>query len=43
MSFAARYQSPPAPESGVMTELARFEAERALTHAVRDAIKAGRL
>jgi len=33
----------PAPEPGVMTELARFEAERALAHAVRDAIKAGRL
>jgi hypothetical protein len=33
----------PAPEPGIMTELARFEAERALTHAVREAIKAGQL
>ena len=33
----------PAPEPGIMTELARFEAERALTHLVREEIKAGRL
>ena len=33
----------PAPEPGIMTELARFEAERALTHLVREHIKAGRL
>ena len=33
----------PAPQPGVFTELARFEAERILTHAVREAIAAGRL
>jgi hypothetical protein len=33
----------PAPQPGIFTELARFEAERALAHAVREAIAAGRL
>lgn len=33
----------PAPEPGIMTELARFEAERLLTHLVREEITAGRL
>lgn len=33
----------PLPEPGVMTELARFEAERLLTHLVREDIAAGRL
>ena len=33
----------PAPEPGIMTELARFEAQRVLTHRVREEIKAGRL
>ena len=34
--------SPP-PPPGVLTELARFEAERLLTHQVREEITAGRL
>jgi hypothetical protein len=33
----------PAPEPGIMTELARFEAERLLTHTVREEIASGRL
>jgi hypothetical protein len=33
----------PAPERGVITELARFEAERILTHLVRQEIARGRL
>lgn len=33
----------PAPQPGIFTELARFEAERALAHAVREAIATGRL
>ena len=33
----------PAPQPGVLTELARFEAERVLAHAVREEIAAGRL
>jgi hypothetical protein len=33
----------PAPQPGIFTELARFEAERVLAHAVREAIAAGRL
>jgi hypothetical protein len=33
----------PAPQSGIMTELARFEAERILAHSVREEIAAGRL
>ena len=33
----------PAPQPGVFTELARFEAERVLAHAVREEIAAGRL
>ena len=33
----------PAPGPGIFTELARFEAERVLTHAVRQAIASGRL
>jgi hypothetical protein len=34
--------SPP-PEPGIMTELARFEAERMLGHVVSDDITSGRL
>jgi hypothetical protein len=34
--------SPP-PEVGIMTEIARFEAERLLAHVVRDEIARGRL
>ena len=33
----------PAPESGIFTELARFEAERLLTEELREAVEAGRL
>jgi len=33
----------PAPEPGIMTELAKFEAERLLTHLVREEIASGRL
>jgi hypothetical protein len=33
----------PAPEPGIMTELARFEAERLLTHTVKEEIASGRL
>ena len=33
----------PAPQPGIFTEVARFEAERVLTHEVRQAIAAGRL
>ena len=33
----------PAPQPGIFTELARFEAERVLAHAVREAIAAGQL
>jgi hypothetical protein len=33
----------PAPEPGIMTELARFEAQRVLAHLVREEIEAGRL
>ena len=33
----------PAPEPGIMTELARFEAERLLTHMVKEEIASGRL
>jgi hypothetical protein len=33
----------PAPQPGILTELARFEAERILTHMVTEEIAAGRL
>jgi hypothetical protein len=33
----------PAPQPGILTELARFEAERILTHMVAEEIAAGRL
>ena len=33
----------PAPEAGIMTELARFEAQRLLEHMVREDIASGRL
>ncbi len=33
----------PAPAPGVLTELARFEAERVLQHMVREEIDAGRI
>ena len=33
----------PAPQPGVLTELAKFEAERILTHMVREEIAAARL
>jgi hypothetical protein len=33
----------PAPERGILTELAKFEAERLLTHLVREEIAHGRL
>lgn len=33
----------PAPEPGIMTELARFEAQRIITHMVTEEIDAGRL
>ena len=33
----------PAPEPGVMTELAKFEAQRILTNMVEDDIDAGKL
>jgi hypothetical protein len=33
----------PAPEPGIFTELARFEAERILVEMVREEIAAGRL
>jgi hypothetical protein len=33
----------PAPQPGVLTELARFEAERILAHMVREEISAARL
>jgi hypothetical protein len=33
----------PAPEPGVLTELARFEAQRILSHIVSEEIAAGRL
>ena len=33
----------PAPQPGIFTELARFEAERAFAHVVREAIAAGKL
>ena len=33
----------PAPQPGVLTELARFEAQRVLTYAVREAIAQGRI
>jgi hypothetical protein len=33
----------PAPQPGIFTELARFEAEKVLTHQVREEIAAGRL
>jgi hypothetical protein len=33
----------PAPPPGVLTELAKFEAERVLAHRVREEISAGRL
>ena len=33
----------PAPEPGIMTELARFEAKRLLTHMVKEEIASGRL
>jgi hypothetical protein len=33
----------PAPLPGILTELARFEAERILTHMVAEEIAAGRL
>jgi hypothetical protein len=33
----------PAPRPGILTELARFEAERVLEQAVKEAITTGRL
>jgi hypothetical protein len=33
----------PAPQPGILTELARFEAERILTHIVTEEIQSGRL
>jgi len=33
----------PAPQPGVLTELAKFEAERILAHMVNEEIEAGRL
>ncbi len=33
----------PAPLPGILTELARFEAERLLVHLVKDEIASGRL
>jgi hypothetical protein len=33
----------PAPQPGIFTELAKFEAERILAHMVRNDIEAGRL
>ena len=33
----------PAPQLGVLTELARFEAQRLLTYAVREAIAQGQI
>jgi hypothetical protein len=33
----------PAPPPGILTELARFEAERILTHTIREEIAHGRL
>jgi hypothetical protein len=33
----------PAPEAGIMTEVARFEAERLLAQLVREEIEDGRL
>jgi len=33
----------PAPQPGVLTELARFEAQRVLTYTVREAIAQGRI
>ena len=33
----------PAPQPGILTELAKFEAERILTHMVSEEIAAGRL
>lgn len=33
----------PAPQPGILTELARFEAERILAHMVSEEIEAGRL
>ena len=33
----------PAPQPGIMSELARFEAERILAHMVGEEIEAGRL
>jgi hypothetical protein len=33
----------PAPLPGILTELARFEAERILTHMVTEEIRSGRL
>lgn len=33
----------PAPEPGILTELARFEAERLLEQMVQEEVKAGRL
>jgi len=33
----------PAPQAGIMTEIARFEAERLLAQLVRDEIAGGRL
>ena len=33
----------PAPPSGILTEVARFEAERILAHMLREEIASGRL
>ena len=33
----------PAPQPGIFTELAKFEAQRILTHLVTEEIEAGRL
>ena len=33
----------PAPQPGIFTELAKFEAQRILTHLVAEEIEAGRL
>ena len=41
--IAGRVAFSPAPQGGIMTELARFEAERILEHMVRQEIAAGRM
>ena len=41
--IAGKVAFSPAPQPGVFTELARFEAGRVLAHMVREEIAAGRL